>query len=159
MAEIVGIAAATVQFLDVGARLLGLVSQVCTDLQHVPRKIKASVEELTNFIGLVRMLDADIRAPNTGPASTLKGALSPAQLAHGTSLLRQCIDQAQELEGILQVLVPRPNERAIKKRWRAVVGLMTEKEILDRWTRLHGIKTDLGLWYEHETLLLVTNQV
>ncbi|KAJ9643456.1 hypothetical protein H2201_007729, partial [Coniosporium apollinis] len=154
MAEL-GIAAATVQFLDVGARLLIILSRVCTDLRQVLHNIEAAGEKLREFTELVRKLEAEVHAPNAGAASTLNGALSPAQVDYGTSLLKQCIDQAEELEKVLRTLVSDPADRALKKAWRAVVCVKTEKDISDK---LQELKTSLSLWYNHESFALLKNQ-
>lgn len=158
MAEALAVAAAAVQFLDVGARLLLVLSRVCTDLRHVPREIEDTVQELKEFLQLVRLLDSDIRAPNTGPASTLNGALAAAHIDHATSLLSQCIIQAQQLEETLSPLVLKANDHAIRKAWRAVVALKTEKEILRKWDRLQRLKASLCVWYNHTSLLLLKDQ-
>lgn len=158
MAEAVAIAAAVVQFLDVSSRLFSTLSRFCENLEHVPRKVRDTVQELKVFRQLVYPLDSDIRAPNTGPASTLSGALSPDNVNLAVSLLDQCITQVQQLEETLQPLMLKACDYGIKKRWRAVAGLKVEKEILDRWTRLQGLKSTLNLWYSHQTLLSIKYQ-
>lgn len=155
MAEVVGIAAAAVQFLDVAARLAVTLSRVCGELKYLPRKVRAIAEELTEFTRLIRFLDSDIQAPGTATASTLNGALSPTSIALATDLLGRCIVEAQHLEDILRPLVPKATDTAIKRSWRTVIGLRKENEILDTWMRLQGHKVNLSLWYHRETLVLL----
>lgn len=158
MAEAIAIAGVAVQFLDVSARLLSILSRFCQNLEHVPRQVRSTVQELTVFRHLVQVIDLDIRASNTGPVSTLSGALSPDHVILAISVLNQCITQAQELEDILQPLMPKASDHVLKKRWRAVASMRAEKEILDKWTQLQGLKTTLTLWYNHQTLVLLKDQ-
>lgn len=74
MAEALAIAAAALQFLDVSARLVVMLARLCTDLRHVPREIQETLQELTEFVQLMRILNSDIRAAKTDPTSTLNGA-------------------------------------------------------------------------------------
>ncbi len=158
MAEVVGITAAAVQFLDVAARLAKTLSRVYGDFQHMPRKVKAIAEELTGFTQLIRILNSDIQAPNTGTASTLDGALSPASIALATGLFGQCTVEAQHMEDIIRPLVPKASDTVMKRGRRTVVGLRKENEILDTWMRLQGHKVNLSLWYHRETLLLLRDK-
>ena len=156
MAEALAIAAAAVQFMDISLRLVGMLSRLCTDLRHVPREIQDTDQELREFVQLVKILEYDICTANTGPASTLNGAQAPV---YAISLLNQCITQAQQLENPLQPLMVKVSDHAIRRGWRAVVSLNMEKEILQRWTRLQGLKGSLSLWYSHESLILLKDQV
>jgi hypothetical protein len=158
MAEVVGITAAAVQFLDVAARLTMTLSRVYGEFQHMPRKVKAIAEELTEFTRLIHFLNSDIQAPNTGAASTLNGALSPSSIALATGLLGRCIIEAQHMEDLLRPLVPKTSDTAIKRGWRTVVGPRKENEILDTWMRLQGHKINLSLWYHRETLILLRDK-
>jgi len=158
MAEL-GIAAAAVQFTDVGVRLLEVLVRVCTDIRHVPSKLRATVTELKGFIQLARAIDQNIRAPNIGPASTLNGALSPAHISFGLHLLSESIVQAQQLEGVLKPLLPKPNDNAIKRGWRAVSGLKMEKEILEKCMQIQNLKVNLILWFNNGSLFLFNDQM
>lgn len=155
MAEVVGITAAAVQFLDVAARLAMTLSRVCGDFRRMPRKVKAIAEELTEFTRLINILNSDTQAPNTGAASILDGALSPTSIALATGLLGRCIIEAQHMEDLLRPLVPKMRDTAIKRGLRTVIALKREPEILDTWMRLQGHNIKLSLWYHRETLRLL----
>lgn len=159
MAEIVAVTAAAVQFLDVGGRVLIKLSRLCSDLQHAPKAVETARSNLRVLVRLVGKIKQDLEAARAGPATTLQGAVSPERLATATTSLEECLAEANELFQTLDGLVCERSDNVAKRAWRAIVSVKKEKEILDGLTRLEQLKSNLALWYQHETLALVNNQL
>ncbi len=153
MAEI-ALAAAVVQFVDVGWRALIGVSRLCSNLEQSPRKVKRARQQLKHLMDLVQIIQAD-----TGPASSITKTIPQAELVVVISIIQDCTRQATELEMILQKLVPGPQDPFWKKTWRAVISVKNESDILEICTHLEVSKSSLSLWYESRTLMFVHRQL
>ena len=159
MVETLAVTAAAVQFVDVGGRVLVKLSRLCSDLKRAPKAVRTAKNDLKALVGLVGTIGQDFQAARTGPATSLNGAVSLARLATAASYLQECLNETSGLLKILNGLDCEPADSAAKKVWRAVVSVKEEKKISEGLARLDQIKSNLFLWYQHETLVLVNNQL
>lgn len=158
MAEVVGIVAGAVQFLDVGARVLVGLSRFCSDLQHVPRKIKRVRQQLEQTLRLVESIKSDVEAPNTGPGTTLSGMIPQSQATEGKALLVDATARVKELLALLDKL-SLTGDGFIKKAWRSVVAVKKEEEILSKCKDIEAISCSLQTWMQHQSLLLIRDDM
>lgn len=158
MAEIVGIVAGAVQFLDVGSRVLINLSRFCSDLQHVPRKIKRVRQQLEQTLRLVESIKSDVEAPNTGPGTSLSGIISQPQADIAKSLLKGAAVQVMELQVLLDKIAPTGNG-FIEKTWRAVVAMQKEEDILRKCSDIEKPAGLLQAWMQHQSLLLIRDDM
>lgn len=159
MAETVAVVAAAVQFLDVGGRVLVKLSRLCSDLRRVPKTMKTAQHDLTTFLALTRMIQADLGASRTGPASTLNGVITAGSLDMAAATLGKCICEANELYNILSGIVSERSDSVTKKAWLAVVGVKKKQKIVDGFVRLQSLRSELNVWYSHETLALINRDL
>jgi hypothetical protein len=132
-AELIGVSAAAVQFVDTGWRAFLALSQLCSDLRHAPRRVQTASRHLEATVEVVRSIQ------------TLTNSVSPAQDQAITSLIEQALDQANQLEGIIASATPVLDEGRLKRGWRAFVTAKKEEDILQRCQMLEGLKATLIL--------------
>ena len=157
-AEAIGLAAAAIQFADVGWRAALALSRLFSDLRQVPVKMKNAKRELELLLTFVETLKSDLGLATSGSSSILNGCITSTQYTSPLSLFDECKDQAQELERILTQLAPNTH-RGMKRAWRMVVSVKMEHEIISRCVRLESLKTSLNMWYGHVNLLLLKSQM
>jgi N-terminal domain on NACHT_NTPase and P-loop NTPases len=132
-AELIGVSAAAVQFVDTGWRAFLALSQLCSDLRHAPRRVQTASRHLEATVEVVRSIQ------------TLMNSVPPAQNQAITSLIEQALDQANQLEGIIASVSPTVDEGRLKRGWKAFVTAKKEEDILKRCRTLEGLKTTLDL--------------
>ncbi|KAJ9640341.1 hypothetical protein H2199_005880 [Coniosporium tulheliwenetii] len=162
MAEVIALAAAAVQFLDVGGRALIAFSSLCSSLKRVPAKVKAEIQQLEHALVVLRTVETDIAAPSNGLATTLAGILTQSQISEAKALLRGAVTQATELEIILKSLPPPAQESALRKAWRIIISQKKEEEIVERCRGLEEIKSTVHLWQEwsnYARLVLIEDHI
>ena len=159
MAEILAVTAAAVQFIDVGGRALVKFSRLVSNLRRAPKAVRTAKSDLSRLVGLVKTIKQDFEAAKTGPATSLSGAVSHARLDTAASFLKDCLNETNELLRILDGLDCERSDNVAKKAWRAVVSVKEENKISEGLAHLEQIKSSLSLWYQHETLALVNNQL
>ena len=157
-AEAIGLAAAAIQFADVGWRAFLALSRLFSDLRQVPVKMKNAKRELELLLKFVEILKSDLGVATSGSTFILNGCITSTQYTSALSLFDECKDQAQELERILTQLAPNEH-RGIKRAWRMVVSVKMEHEIVSRCVRLESLKTSFNIWYGHVNLLLLKTQM
>lgn len=158
MAEVVGIVAGAVQFLDVGSRVLISFSRFCSDLQHVPRKVKRVRRQLEQTLQLVESIKSDVEAPNTGPGTTLAGIISQPQVDIAKSLLEDAAVQVTELQVLLDKIALTGNG-FVEKTWRAVVAMKKEEDILRKCSDIETTAGLLQAWMQHQSLMLIRDDM
>jgi hypothetical protein len=132
-AELIGVSAAAVQFVDTGWRAFLALSRLCSDLRHAPRRVRSASRHLEATIEVVRSVQ------------TLTNSVPPAQNQAITSLTQQALEQAKQLESIVASVTPALQEGKIKRGWRAFVTAKKEEDILQRCQVLEGLKATLVL--------------
>ena len=157
-AEAIGLAAAAIQFADVGLRAALALSRLFSDLRQVPVKMRNAKRELELLLTFVETLKSDLGLATSGSTSILNGFITSTQYTGALSLIDECKDQAQELERILTQHAPNTH-RGIKRAWRMVVSAKMEHEIMSRCVRLESLKMSLNMWYGHVNLLLLKTQM
>lgn len=156
--EAIGLAAAAIQFADVGWRAALALSRLFSDLRQVPVKMRSVKRELELLLTFVETLKSDLGLATKGSISMLNGYITSTQCNSALSLLEECTDQAQELERIVTKLAPN-TYRGMKRAWRMVVSVKMEQEILSRCVRLESLKISINMWYGHVNLLLLKTQM
>ena len=157
-AEAIGLAAAAIQFADVGWRAALALSHLFSDLRQVPVKMRSAKRELELLLTFVETLKSDLGLATSGSTSMLNGYITSTQCTSALSLFEECKDQAQELERILTQLAPNTH-RGMKRAWRMVVSVKMEHEIMSRCVRLESLKMSINMWYGHVNLLLLKTQM
>src|SRR5438045_3047501 len=138
MAEVVGLVASAVQLIDVSGRIIIKLSRLCSDLQKVPHRMRTAKHQLEQLLSLLQMVKADLTASDQGPASTLAGLRSPNHLLLASNLVEDALYQAEELAESLDKLAPK-KESLLNRRWRALVSLKNEEDIVERCGRLESL--------------------
>ena len=153
MAEALGIAAAIVQLVDIGGRVLILSSRLCSEFKNVPGKMITIRREVRHSIDLLRLVDLDLAGGHDS------AALSPPEnLRVLADILKETIQQAKELAKLLEE-ISAPQGTQIKKAWNSIVSVKRQKEIMDRCQRLESLKSDLQLWYQHRIVAMTQQQM
>lgn len=132
-AELIGVSAAAVQFVDTGWRASLALSRLCSNLRHAPRRVRTASQHLETTIEVVRSIQ------------TLTNSVPPAQNQAITSLIEQALVQANQLEGIIASVTPTVDEGRLKRGWRAFVTAKKEEDTLQRCQTLEGLKATLVL--------------
>ncbi|KAL1635247.1 hypothetical protein SLS58_010323 [Diplodia intermedia] len=158
MAEVVGIVAGAVQFLDVGSRVLISLSRFCSDLQHVPRKIKRVRRQLEQTLQLVESIKSDVDAPNTGSGTTLSGIISQPDVDYAKGLLDDAAAHVAELQVLLNKLTV-TGDGFVRKAWRAVVAVKKEEEILSKCSDIETTTGLLQTWMHNQSLKLIIDDM
>jgi hypothetical protein len=158
MAEVAGVVASIVQLIDIGGRVVIKLSRFCSDLQKVPHKIKRAKHQVDQLLSLLRCINSDLTASDQGDASSLAGLRSPNHLHFATHLVEDALHQAEELANILDDLAPR-KDSLFNRGWRALVSLKKEEDIVERCSRLETLKSDLQMWYGHQSMVLLNKQM
>lgn len=134
MAE-VGIAASTIQFIDVGGRSLIGLSPLCSTLRHVPQTIENSQTTLNHLLAIAKIVKSNHLTLYAG-----------RQAVEFNSMCSDCIKLAKDLESLLNSLTVAVYDGSLRRAWKTVVAAKKEKEILEICERLEQYKTTLSLW-------------
>jgi hypothetical protein len=156
MAEALGIAAAIVQLIDLGGRVLIISTRLCSDLKNVPGKIVTINRDIRHFIELLHLLELDLGIG--GSSTAILGSPSAESLHIVARVLNEAIREAEELATLLQE-ISTPQSSRIKKAWNTIVSVKREGEITDRCRRLESLKSSLQLWYERRSVALAQEQM
>ncbi len=158
MAE-VALAAAIVQFADVGWLACKGVSRLYSELENAPVKLRIACQNLKQLLDLVRNLRSDLTALQAGAQSPFDACISPTNFSEAVELVQSCTRTATELEQKLDTLQPKGQDHLLKRAWRAVVTVKRESEILEDFRHLESLKSSLLLWYESRTFSLMEKQL
>ncbi|OJD29013.1 uncharacterized protein BKCO1_980002 [Diplodia corticola] len=156
MAEAVGIAAAAVHFVEIGTKLLIAASKLRSRLDNAPDKVKNSERSVKHLISLVQKPQTDLRP--TSPTS-LANFLSDDSKLEAKDILDDCTCEASELLGILNRLISKADDTFVKGKMRAFSYIKKEDEISERCKRLDDLKSYLGIWYHHQSVSLLKEQL
>jgi hypothetical protein len=154
--EVLGIVAAAAQFTDTGWKVVLSLSRLVSDLNHASRKVKNAAKQLQNLIEHVELIRTDIQHLAASDSAVF---LSDDLADLITALLGDCTEEAGELNEILKKLVPDLSYGKFRTSWKAVVSVKKEKHILERCARLETLKSSLGLWFGHGSLVLLQRQL
>ncbi|KAL8826389.1 MAG: hypothetical protein Q9191_003834 [Dirinaria sp. TL-2023a] len=127
--EVLGAAASAIQFADAAWKISKLFSSLSSHVKDTPSSVlkrKAQIEHLAEIARVIKnslVLQTDLIA----------------------SLLRACVQEIGELEGLLSKLVDGATSGRITRYWKAIGGIQTEKRISAICERLEREKTAIIL--------------
>ena len=127
--EVLGAAASAIQLADAAWKISKLFSSLSSHVKDTPSSIlkrKAQIEHLAEVARLIKnspVLQTDLIA----------------------SLLRACVPEIGDLEGLLSKLVDGATSGRIARYWKALGGMQTEKRITTICERLEQEKTAIIL--------------
>jgi hypothetical protein len=139
MAEILGITASVVQFIDTGAKLSIKLSSFCSDVHDAPETVCSLLLDLNHQLDIARGIQD----------RTSQMTLSVSTAQNVPSLLQTHINLAQELLALLLSLELGPCDSMIRRSWKAIRAVKKKERILDICERLERQKTGLALWFSH----------
>lgn len=149
MAEAVGIAAAALQFIQLGTKLLIAASKLRSKLENATGKVNASERSAQQLVYLVRMLEADLQPTSS---TTLANVLMTESKAEAEHILEDCSKEASSLLDLLHGFTVKPEDSFVKGKMRVLSYIKNEEEIEERFKRLDELSSRLILWYHHQTL-------
>ncbi|KAJ3547438.1 hypothetical protein NM208_g1510 [Fusarium decemcellulare] len=149
MAEVVGIAAAATQFLDLSVRVLSATHHLYARFKSVPEEINAMKESLDQFKSILDVIQQDSRASPILANSSLN-AFSP--------LLSNAL---KELEEILHLFgdISFNSSSSVKRAWDVAFTSKIRRKITERCRRIERLKPDLIILYQHYRGLKLEHQV
>lgn len=156
MTETLGVAAAVVQMTDFGSRMLLASSRLCSDLSNVPSTFSTMRNHMQQFHALLCILKIDFE--NMNQRQSTQNADLTRSLTILTGLLNEAVEQAKELSTLLEKLNV-TGKTPLQRVWNVVVSVKMEEEILGRWGRLESLKGSLQLWYQHQSMQMISEQV
>ena len=152
MAEVLGIAAAAAQLLDLSARILVASSRLARQCRNVPRRIETLQEDVKQFSDLLRLLLGDCESESSTKPSSVS---VPCNMS---SVLKHAIAEAGQLAQLLENLVP-DQANQLKRAWATVVVVQKDREIAEKCERLESFKSSLQLWYQYHVRLRQESQL
>ncbi|KAI4657051.1 uncharacterized protein J4E79_007667 [Alternaria viburni] len=147
MAEVVGAAAAVVQFVDVALRLSSCLERFCSDVRNVPRRFLQLQTDLRQQIEIAQQIQ-NHRLP--GFATAVASSTFDTPLA-------EYVDLAEELCKTLEDLLGRKNDGALRRGWDAICSVRKKEEVANICDRLEQKKSTLSLWLEAANLKLTSS--
>ncbi len=132
MAEL-ALAAAVLQFADIGARLLISTSQLCNRFKDAPGFVRTLSVEVEQFILLVKELEID--SMRSSPAKDVAKAT-----------LDDCIELSSRLQRKLEKISITAEDTVIQKTWKSIVTTKKEEQIRGICAQLDRKKHTLTLW-------------
>ena len=130
--EVLGTLTAASQLIEQGLKIALFISDLYSKVRDAPesiRKQSVQVEQLIDIAGLIK------RNPQL-------------QTAFVECTLRNCVDQAEELQEILGKISTAAGDGRARKLWKALDGVIKEKRILALFAKLEREKSSLALCIE-----------
>jgi hypothetical protein len=110
MAEILGVTASVVQFIDTGAKLSIKLSSFCSDVHDAPETVCSLLLDLNHQLDIARGIQD----------RTSQMTLSVSTAQNVPSLLQTHINLAQELLALLLSLELGPCDSMIRRSWKTI---------------------------------------
>ncbi|KAH7007295.1 hypothetical protein EDB80DRAFT_456844 [Ilyonectria destructans] len=139
MAEVLGIAAASAQFAELGFKLVKFAKAVYDQAQNAPEDIQKWLTEIEQLKELV----ADVESCPT------------LQTGSMASILENCAVNCQELCKILEGITFSADQPLHLRTWKGVVGMAKEKDISGLFGQLERAKTMLAVKIGMESLYVL----
>lgn len=127
--ELVGVAAAGLQFIEVAGKAAKLCKAIYDQVKNAPAEIQAHRGELETLTRIV----AGFESNNVHQSEEVEKTLS-ACMAHIQALLR-----------IFEEISWQPTDSGLKKTWKASGGLAKQDDILELFSKIERNKTSLLL--------------
>lgn len=156
MAEAVGIAAAVVQFIELGTKLLIAACNLRSKLENAPEKVKTSERLVRQLVSLVQTLEADLQPTSS---TTLFDVLTAESKLEAEHILEDCSKEASALLALLHGFMAKMDGNFVKGKMRAFSYVKKEEEVAERCKRLDELSSRLTIWYHHQTLSLQKKQM
>jgi len=123
---ILGVAGNAISFLDVAVRLSQRLKEYCSEAQGAPTVFKTLSIQLDALNDLCKQCQT---------------TAVPEDSSKLTDVLQNCGEQVQSLEALVIRLLPKENESAGSKAWKAVKSIRYDKKIEDYVSILETYKT------------------
>ncbi|KAK1252172.1 hypothetical protein MKX08_003359 [Trichoderma sp. CBMAI-0020] len=120
-AEILGVAAAAEQFVEVASKTAKFIKAVFDQIQDAPDQISRETGRIETLTSLAKQ----IKTTKSLQTEDIK------------RILIRCEGYMQELQEVLEKISFEPNDALRKKTWKAISGLQEEKDIMKLFTVLH----------------------
>ena len=117
----IGLAAAIVQFVDVGSRIVKRLSDFSNHSDQIPKAFRQVKTELPLIIDGVRRIQDQVKSNDISPTS--QEALLP--------VLRECQDAAQKLDGLLEDILPSATASSWERKKKAIASFAHDSKVQD----------------------------
>jgi len=117
----IGLAAAIVQFVDIGAKIVKRLSDFSNNIEEIPKAFRQIKTQLPLIIDGVRRIQDQVKSNDINPSS--EEALLP--------VLRECQEAAQRLEELLEHILPPATASFLQRRTKAIVSLRYDSKVQD----------------------------
>lgn len=138
MAEVLGITAAVVQFLDIGLRLTLKIRSFSSEVHDVPRKLNSVREHVMQHIEVASSIQTSVIS------STL--SLDPGSEA----LLKTILDdQRREMElllKLLEIVTDKADDGLLRRGWNGIQAIDKKKDIESACDRIEAKGNLISLW-------------
>jgi hypothetical protein len=136
-AEVLGVIAASEQFIEVAFKLAKFVKNVVDQIQDAPDHIQQEAGRIESLASLA----AQIKTTESLQTENIK------------NILFRCESYMQELQTRLENISFDHDDKLRKKTWKAIRGLQEEKDIMKLFTVLHqeysALDTHINMYVEN----------
>jgi hypothetical protein len=140
MAEILGISAAVVQFLDIAVRVSMELSRLYSDLRDVPDKLhrlKLDIDQQIAIAKYIKSSHATFQRDSPGTSTST---------APINQTLADYMITMEELVGLLQSIRSEDGAGPLRRSWDAIRAVHKRNDVLLRCDRLEHQKSSILLW-------------
>jgi len=117
----ISLAAAIVQFVDVGAKIVKRLSDFSNNIDEIPKAFRQIKTQLPLIINGVRRIQDQVKSNDINPSS--EEALLP--------VLREFQEAAQRLEELLERILPPATASSLQRRTKAIASLRYDSKVQD----------------------------
>ncbi|KAF5005198.1 hypothetical protein FDECE_8319 [Fusarium decemcellulare] len=149
MAEVIGIAAAATQFLDLSVRVLSATHHLYARFRSVPEEINTMKESLAQFKSILEVIQQD---------SSSSPVLANRSLNAFSPLLSNAIEELEEILHLLEV-ISFDSSSSVKRAWDVAFTSKTRRKLTEKCRRIEKLKPDLIILYQHYRGLKLERQV
>ena len=124
-----GAVAAASQLAEQSLKIINFVIDLYSKVRDAPESIRKQSDQLDQLIHIAKLIEDN----------------PPLRRDEVVSSLRSCLDEAKKLQEILTNISTAAGDGKVKKFWRALDGVATEKRILALFENLEQKKSSLLL--------------
>lgn len=153
MAEVLGIAAAILQIVELTTSVAWKTRTLARKLKHAPRRI---ISHLHAVEALNRIICALNSALERTDSPCIRDVLSNESQVTVKELLDHCEEKVKSCDTILNSVLPK-DESTWKNAWKRFASVKKEEEIKEELRCPELLRSELSIWYSHQ-IMLVTCQ-
>lgn len=144
MAEVLGITAALVQFLDIGLRLSLKIRSLSSEIRDVPQKLDVVRGHVTQHIEIASSIQTSIINSSL--------SLNPSSEALLKTILDEQRKQMEVLLQLLDSLTNKSDDGLLRRGWNGIQAIDKKKEIESACDRIEVKGNLISLWLGNTNL-------